>query len=319
MLRLLCSCVVATSVAAIGAAQPRGFGAPAPAAGALEAAKQRARVAGHDVLLIFTGPEWCSWSRRLAAEVLGTAEFRDALPERFVPVMLEFARDATSTPAEHVRLRQEYAVQGLPTVVLADADGRPYARLGYRRGGADAYVQHLDRLRLRRVRRDRAWAAAAAALGQTRAGLLAQGLGEIDAAARCHYIDVMREIVALAAVGSPLHPLWRGRLEQVESDLAVDRERERFRQRAAAGEWRAAAAGVGTFLRDAGRPSRRGELHYLHGVALAEIGAWRPAVAALRSAVTADPTLIARVRAVLERIEASTASGGDALDFTLRP
>ncbi len=40
----------------------------------------------------------------------------------------------------------DYHVEGFPTVMLTDAGGNPYARTGYRPGGANVYIQHLETL-----------------------------------------------------------------------------------------------------------------------------------------------------------------------------
>lgn len=37
-------------------------------------------------------------------------------------------------------------VRGFPTILLLDSQGRAYARTGYQQGGAEGYVQHLDKL-----------------------------------------------------------------------------------------------------------------------------------------------------------------------------
>jgi tetratricopeptide (TPR) repeat protein len=57
----------------------------------------------------------------------------------------------------------KYPIRGYPTIYLMDAKGRPYAKTGYERGGAENYLSHLAGLKARRQVRDRNLAAAKAA------------------------------------------------------------------------------------------------------------------------------------------------------------
>ncbi|NQT92016.1 MAG: hypothetical protein HQ559_04580, partial [Lentisphaerae bacterium] len=43
-------------------------------------------------------------------------------------------------------LAKKYNVSGFPTVLLLDAKGKVLARTGYRKGGAAAYVKHIQEL-----------------------------------------------------------------------------------------------------------------------------------------------------------------------------
>lgn len=47
---------------------------------------------------------------------------------------------------QNAQLQKTYGVEGFPTVLLLDADGKVIAQTGYRRGGAAAYVDHLEKL-----------------------------------------------------------------------------------------------------------------------------------------------------------------------------
>ena len=48
--------------------------------------------------------------------------------------------------AQNRQLMQVYRVNGVPSVILTDPSGKEFARTGYRPGGAQAYVEHLDKL-----------------------------------------------------------------------------------------------------------------------------------------------------------------------------
>ncbi|MCB9869433.1 MAG: thioredoxin family protein [Planctomycetes bacterium] len=110
-----------------------------------------ARKSGKDVLLVFTGTDWCPWCRRLEAEVLGHREFRAAAAARFELVKLEFPRDAAgwqklAKPWRYQQLADQYAIDVYPSVLIVDATGAVLARTGYQKGGVAPYRAHLDQL-----------------------------------------------------------------------------------------------------------------------------------------------------------------------------
>jgi len=61
----------------------------------------------------------------------------------------------------NTELGEKYAVESYPTILLCDAEGKPYAATGYEEGGPEKYVGHLNELRKNKVKRDEAFAKAA--------------------------------------------------------------------------------------------------------------------------------------------------------------
>ncbi len=168
----------------------------------LDAAKERAAVEGKSILVDFTGSDWCIWCIRLDQEVFATEAFVAAAPEKFVLVKLDFPRDKSGQSAEmqaaHERWSTTYAVSAFPTVLLLDEQGRPFASTGYREGGPDGYLQHLDELLAARTRRDEAFAKASAAAGTERAQLLDQAIADLDPSiVDRFYAEVIEEIGTL--------------------------------------------------------------------------------------------------------------------------
>ncbi|HUF61367.1 MAG TPA: thioredoxin fold domain-containing protein [Verrucomicrobiales bacterium] len=143
-------------------------------------AKALASKEDKDLLVDFTGSDWCGWCIKLDEEVFSKAAFKEAAPKNFVLVTLDFPRDPSKvTDAErdqNEKLQVEYGVQGFPTIFLCDSKGRPYAQTGYQPGGADSYVAHLDELRKTRIQRDEKFAAAEKAEGLEKATLLVEAL-----------------------------------------------------------------------------------------------------------------------------------------------
>jgi thioredoxin-related protein len=118
-----------------------------------EMAKKKAVNEGKDLLINFTGSDWCGWCIRLDEEVFSQQVFVSEAPTRFVLVKIDFPRK-TSLPSklkkQNDRLAKDFQIQGFPTIILADSTGKPYAKTGYQEGGAMAYLQHLAQLRLQR-------------------------------------------------------------------------------------------------------------------------------------------------------------------------
>jgi thioredoxin-related protein len=137
-----------------------------------------------DLLIDFTGSDWCSWCIKLDEEVFQHEPFKTGVKEQFVLVELDYPRDKSKQSDEvqkqNEELSKKYAVQGFPTILLCDAEGRPYARTGYQQGGPEKYVAHLDELRAKKAGRDEAFAAAEKATGVDRAKALIGALKAMD-------------------------------------------------------------------------------------------------------------------------------------------
>lgn len=150
-------------------------------------AKKAAKENRKDLLVDFTGSDWCGYCIMLDAQVFKKDEFSKVVPESFVLVKIDSPRDPSKQSAavreQNSKLSGLYSVEGLPTVILTDAEGRPYAATGYKEEFADkaaGWVDHLMSLRKVRDGRDAAFADAAKAEGMEKARSLANGLKEID-------------------------------------------------------------------------------------------------------------------------------------------
>ncbi|HKX45793.1 MAG TPA: thioredoxin family protein, partial [Planctomycetota bacterium] len=113
---------------------------------AVAVAKQQ----GKDLFVDFTGSDWCGWCKRLDAEVFSHAAFLDAAQEDYVLVKLDFPHDEAvkalvPNPERNAELRDQYGVRGYPTVLLLTAEGDVFAQTGYREGGPELYVEHLEK------------------------------------------------------------------------------------------------------------------------------------------------------------------------------
>jgi thioredoxin-related protein len=115
----------------------------------LEEAKKKAKAEKKDILIDFTGSDWCGWCIRLKKEVWSTPKWTEEGPKKYILVELDFPR-RTPQSAEikkyNAALQAEFGVRGFPTIALLDSEGRPYGMTGYQKGGPEAYLSHLAEL-----------------------------------------------------------------------------------------------------------------------------------------------------------------------------
>jgi thioredoxin-related protein len=188
-----------------------------------EKAKQTAAAEGKDLLIDFTGSDWCAPCMRLRKEVFDVDAFKTAAPRNFVLVEIDFPQNKSKltkeTQEQNEKLKTQYGIRGFPSIVLADAQGRPYAQeTGQRPGGPENYLPHLDELRAVRAKRDEAWKKAEGAQGVEKAKFLAAGLKVLsDELVAQHYSKVIAEITAL----DPKDETGVGAAMSFKADLAT--------------------------------------------------------------------------------------------------
>jgi thiol-disulfide isomerase/thioredoxin len=112
-------------------------------------AAEQARGEGKYLLLNFSGSDWCGWCIRLDDEVFGKKAFKSYADKKLVGVMIDTPRRRALPKRERDqsdRLKKEYAIRGFPTVIMLHPDGHVLGRTGYRDGGPDRYVAHLQEM-----------------------------------------------------------------------------------------------------------------------------------------------------------------------------
>jgi RNA polymerase sigma factor (sigma-70 family) len=159
----------------------------------LDKGKKLARASAKDLLIVFTGLGWCHHCDLLDREVLQQAAFVKQASKDYVLVEFDFTfRDTQKDKARAARyrkLQEKYLVRGFPTVILADAEGVPYAmQSGYAEGfGVRQSLAVIRMAQFVKAQRDRSFKQAAAATPAERAehlhkgiGWVARALGSID-------------------------------------------------------------------------------------------------------------------------------------------
>ncbi len=167
-----------------------------------EEAKKQAAAGGKDLLLGFTGSDWCPPCMALEKEVFSQKVFLAATKDKFVLVELDFPQEKqldAETSRQNSALQEQYKIEGYPSVLLCDAGGKPYARTGYKEGGAKIYAAHLAELQAIRVKRDAAFAKVDKSKDNTeKAAALAEGLQTMeDDLIDGHYGELSQQIKQL--------------------------------------------------------------------------------------------------------------------------
>jgi thioredoxin-related protein len=144
-----------------------------------KAAKARATLEGKDMLLNFSGSDWCGWCIKLKQEVFSKASFKNEATKNFILVELDLPQ-RTKQPArireQNQKLVRAYGVTGFPTILVTDSEGRVYARAGYMAGGPEKFISYLEKVRNIKVEGDALIARAEKAQGLKKARLLDQSV-----------------------------------------------------------------------------------------------------------------------------------------------
>lgn len=270
----------------------------------LPAAQARAKASGKGLLLVFTGSDWCRPCMQLHDEVWSKQEFVDAAGKSWELVVVDSPRgddvlDA-ATRARNEALRERFAVNSWPTIFLADAEARPYARTkDYAPGGPKAWLETLATLQQNEAVRDGHRKAADAAKGRERAEHLDAALRACgDFVPLAPYAGWIDELIAADPKdesGVAARWLARRAADALEVDLPkLGKE----------GKWKELVARIDAFLADY-RPEGvvRQKALYWHGVGLLRSGQNERAAKSLTEAVELGAELEYGIRSkqVLER------------------
>jgi protein disulfide-isomerase len=108
-----------------------------------------ASVENKEVLINFSGSDWCGWCIKLEKEVFSKEEFLNYAKDNFILLKLDFPN--SNKPSEEVQkvrqsIAQKYKVKGFPTILITDAKGVVSAQTGYQAGGPMKYIEHLKEI-----------------------------------------------------------------------------------------------------------------------------------------------------------------------------
>jgi len=116
----------------------------------LDKAQQKAKAEKKMVMLDFTGSDWCGPCIKLNKEVFSTDEFGKYAKDNLVLVEVDFPQHKQQSAAQkkaNEELEKRFKVEGYPTIILLNAEGKKIGELGYQPGGPKAFIAQLEKLK----------------------------------------------------------------------------------------------------------------------------------------------------------------------------
>ena len=168
----------------------------------LPEAKTRAAKEGKDILMDFTGSDWCPVCVELHKDVFNTAQFKKDAPKSFVLVELDYPENKPQSDRvkqQNAELAQMFDITAFPALVLMDSRGEPYARINYD-GVPETMLPRILGLHERKAQRDLQLEKAGKAIGIEKAMLLDDVVkSEVDGEILMGLDAILEQIVALDA------------------------------------------------------------------------------------------------------------------------
>lgn len=115
-----------------------------------DVAKTQARTQSKTLLINFTGSDWCPPCIMLFRQVFSQPEFADYAAKNLVLLEVDFPHtkgQSDEQKAANEKLAERYGIYGFPTVIVLDSSGKKTGELGYMRGGPQAFIAALEKLR----------------------------------------------------------------------------------------------------------------------------------------------------------------------------
>jgi protein disulfide-isomerase len=98
----------------------------------------------------FTGSDWSGWCIKLHNEVFSKPEFSEYAKKNLVLVEVDFPRkkqQSEELKKANQALQEKYKIEGYPTIIVLDGNGKKVGELGYQPGGPKAFIAELDKLK----------------------------------------------------------------------------------------------------------------------------------------------------------------------------
>jgi len=102
------------------------------------------------VVLDFTGSDWCGWCIKLDKEVFSKKEFKDYAKENLVLVEVDFPQQkaqARKLKEQNEKLQSQFKIEGYPSIIVLDPEGKKVGQLGYQAGGPEPFIAKLKELK----------------------------------------------------------------------------------------------------------------------------------------------------------------------------
>lgn len=111
----------------------------------LDKALEKAKAEKKSVLVEFTGSDWCPPCIAMRKNVFSKKEFVEAASKKFILVELDFPKGDEKLSEKNQPLAEKYKIEGFPTVVLLDSEGKEFTRFfASEHPTVEAFIKHLD-------------------------------------------------------------------------------------------------------------------------------------------------------------------------------
>ena len=119
-----------------------------------KASMAKAKKDGKLVLMDFTGSDWCGWCIKLDKEVFSEKTFKEFADKNLVLLELDYPNQKPQSDAvkeQNKALKEKHAIEGFPTIILADADGKVlWKQVGYMEGGPKAFIDAIEKAKTKK-------------------------------------------------------------------------------------------------------------------------------------------------------------------------
>ncbi|NHN25878.1 thioredoxin family protein [Flavobacterium jejuense] len=118
-----------------------------------EEAKELARMQDKNIVLIFSGSDWCAPCIKLDKNIWQSEAFKKESTEKWILVKANFPRKKANQLSEeqeaHNRsLAEKYNVEGsFPLVVLLDKEGKVLGKMGFKNVAPEEYIKMMHALK----------------------------------------------------------------------------------------------------------------------------------------------------------------------------
>ena len=110
-------------------------------------AKEMALAYRKPLAVLFTGSDWCPYSRRLLEDTIFTKEFSEEVKKYFVFVHVDFPElnphPSKQLIEQNYLLKEKFQVKDFPVLILMDEEAHEITRMGFSAETSSQYGKHL--------------------------------------------------------------------------------------------------------------------------------------------------------------------------------
>lgn len=114
-----------------------------------DTALAQAKKENKPLLIDFTGSDWCPPCKMMAKEVFASSTFQTFAAKDLVLLKADFPKLKPLAPEQqkaNEELAQKFNIEGFPTLIVLNGEGKELARnVGYKPGGPSAVVEWIQK------------------------------------------------------------------------------------------------------------------------------------------------------------------------------